>query len=76
MRGPHSGVTVGWQLGSDTLALGSLAATAWLQRSRQVLHVVPVFVGEDVSLGERAALRPEPGAELLEEPQVDVVRGR
>ena len=23
VRGPHSGVTVGWQLGSDTLALGS-----------------------------------------------------
>jgi hypothetical protein len=34
--------------------------------------VVSLFVGEDVSLGERAALRPEPGAELLEEPQVDV----
>ena len=58
VRGPHSGVTVGLQLGSDTLALGSSAAAARLQRSQQVLHVVSVFVGEDVSLGERAAPRP------------------
>src|SRR5207248_11544865 len=31
MRGPHSGVAVGLQLGSDTLALGSLTAAARFQ---------------------------------------------
>jgi hypothetical protein len=36
MRGPHSGVAVGLQLGSDTLALGSLTAAARFQDSQQV----------------------------------------
>ena len=71
MRSPHPGVTVRLQLGSDALTVSSPAA-ARLEDSQQVLHVVPVFVGQDVGLGERAAFRTEPRLKLLEEPQVDV----
>ena len=69
--GPHPGVTVGLQLGSDALARSSPAA-ARLEDSQQVLHVVPVFVGQDIGLGERAALRAELRLKVGEEPQVEI----
>ena len=68
---PHAGVAVGLQLGPHRPAVGSLRA-AGLQVAEQILHVVPVLVGDHVRLGERAALRAEPVVQLLVEAEVDV----
>ncbi len=73
VRRPHAGVAVGLELRPHGGALRTLPVAADLvQRSEEVLHVVPVLVREDVGLCERTTLGPEPCLELLEEPEVDV----
>src|SRR5215212_3393635 len=73
VRGPDAGVAVGLELGADGRALGpGPAALGALERPEQVLDVMPVLVRDHVRLRERAPVRPEPCAQLLEEPQVDV----
>ena len=67
MRRPYSGETVGLQFGSDALAFSPAPSAARPQGSQQVLHVMPVFVGQDVSLGKPPAFRAEPRLKLLEE---------
>ena len=65
---PHPGVAVGLQL--EPHRAGRRTAVAGLHPlvgAEQVLDVVAVLVGDHVGPGERAALRAEPGLELLEE---------
>jgi DNA-binding transcriptional regulator YbjK len=73
VRGPHSGVAVRLQLASHGRALRPLPVVADLgKRALDVLHVMAVLVGDDVGLGERAALGAELAAELVEEAEVEV----
>ena len=50
------------------------ASRPGLEQAEQVLHVVAVLVGDDVHLGERAALGAELRLELVEEAEVEVDR--
>ena len=69
---PQPGVAVGLELEPHLAALRARVAARAPQRAGQVLDVVPVLVGEDVRLGERAASRAELRLQLVEEAEVDV----
>src|SRR5215208_1458938 len=69
---PDSGEAVGLKLGADGASLCSSATGAALQATEQILDVVAVFVGENIGLREGAAGRAEAGAQVVEEPEVDV----
>lgn len=73
VAGPHAGEAVRLELDRDRRASGArLPGPCPLERAREVLDVVAVLVRQDVCLGEVAAARAETGAELIEEPQVEV----
>ena len=73
VRRPHAGVAVGLQLQPHRSRLRSLAVvTHPFVRAQQVLHVVAVLVREDVRLREPAALRTEPGPQLVVEAEIEV----
>ena len=68
-----AGEAVGLQLQPHGAALRALPVLPdLLVEARQVLHVVPVLVRDDVRLGEGAALRAEPAPQLVEEPEIQV----
>src|SRR4051794_22642747 len=70
---PDAGEAVGLQFEVDTAALRPGDALANLAHgAEQVLHVVAVFVRDDVGLRERSAGRAEPGAQLVEEAEVEI----
>src|SRR3954453_2068080 len=70
---PDAGEAVGLQLEVDTAALrpgDALANPA--HGAEQVLHVVAVLMSNDVGLRKRPAGRAEPGAQLVEETEVEI----
>src|SRR3954452_19720012 len=70
--GPDACEAVGLELGPDRASGRTRAATGLRQEVQQVLDVVAVLMGKHVTLGERATLRAEPRAELLEEVEVEI----
>src|SRR5215213_357495 len=74
MIGPDAREAVGLELRAHRAALGPLPVTRPRppERPREILHMVTVLVREHVRLGERSAARAEPGAEVVEEAEVDV----
>ena len=72
MGGPHARVAVGLELEAHRAGAWALARLDPAVRAEQVLDVVAVLVGDDVGLGERAALRAEALAQLVVEPEIDV----
>src|SRR5207302_7196636 len=63
MARPHAREAVGLELHAHRLRIRS----GLREEAQLVLHVVPVLVGHDVTLGERAALRAEALRQILEE---------
>lgn len=68
MARPDARKTVSLELEANGLRVRS----GLQQEAELVLHVVAVLVGDDISLRERSALRPEPLAQVLEEAEVEV----
>ena len=66
---PDAGEAVGLELGPDRSPCGAGAAAAAAGGAQEVLDVVAVLVGDDVALGERAALRPEPRPSSSKKPR-------
>src|SRR3954453_18351783 len=73
VRRPHARVAIGLQLEPHRRARRALTVRPTsVDRSLEVLDVMPVFVREDVRLRERTTRRAEAGRELPEEPEIDV----
>ena len=69
---PDAGEAVRLQLGPHRATLRTLLARAAAENAEQILDEVPVLVGKDIRLGERAAFSSELRFQLVEEPEVEV----
>src|SRR3954452_22671654 len=69
---PDACVAIGLEFRAHRSTCRASTATAARQRTEQILDVVAVLVREDVSLRERATLRPESRSELAEEVEVEI----